>query len=155
MKNQTQSQSRIEINTHTEHLVQKHNIDLLFFNWKESYLVLNEEKRKQGNKKEKPTQSLIHLIMTVKMTRRSNYNLSWRKLHINKITAVKPQIKGRSTWKAYQLSTMIFHLQFNLAILFQRQDKFLLFTTKIIEMFELHASTQACQGCELLNIKRQ
>ena len=40
--NQTQSQSRNEINTHTEHLVQKHN-DLLSL--KRSYLVLNEEKK--------------------------------------------------------------------------------------------------------------
>ena len=45
--NQTRSQSRNEINTHTEHLVQKHN-DLLSL--KRSYLVRNGEKRKQGNK---------------------------------------------------------------------------------------------------------
>ena len=50
--NQTRSQSRNERNTHTEHLVQKHN-DLLQF--KRSYLVLNEQKIKQGNKKEKLT----------------------------------------------------------------------------------------------------
>ena len=41
---QTQSQSCNEINTHTEHLVQKHNN---FLSSKRSYLVLNEEKRKQ------------------------------------------------------------------------------------------------------------
>ena len=39
---QTRSQSCNEINTHTEHLVQKHN-DLLQL--KRSYLVLNEEKK--------------------------------------------------------------------------------------------------------------
>ena len=55
--NKTRSQSRNEINTHTEHLVQKHN-DLLSL--KRSYLVLNEEKRIQGNKKEKLTE-LLHL----------------------------------------------------------------------------------------------
>ena len=43
-------------------------------------------------------------------------------------------------WKAYQLSTMILHLQFNLAIQFQRQGEILLLTIKIFEMFELHAS---------------
>ena len=43
-------------------------------------------------------------------------------------------------WKAYQLSTMILHLQFNLAIQFQRQREILLLTLKIFEMFELHAS---------------
>ena len=39
---QSRSQSRNEINTHTEHLVQKHNN----FLWlKRSYLVLDEEKK--------------------------------------------------------------------------------------------------------------
>ena len=46
-------------------------------------LVLNEEERKQGNKKEKLTESL-HL--TVKIARRSNYNIDLRKLRVNKIT---------------------------------------------------------------------
>ena len=45
---QTRSQSRNEINTHTKHLVQKHN-DLLQL--KRSYLVLNEEKNKETRKK--------------------------------------------------------------------------------------------------------
>ena len=66
--NQTRSQSRNEINTHTKHLVKKHN-DLLWL--KRSYLVLNEEKRKQGNKKEKLTESL-HLKM--KIARKLNDN---------------------------------------------------------------------------------
>ena len=47
-------------------------------------LVLNEQKRKQGNKKEKLTQSL-HL--TVKKARRSNYNIDLWELRKNKITA--------------------------------------------------------------------
>ena len=38
-------------------------------------MVLNEEKRKQGNKKEKLTESL-HLM--VKIARRSNYNIGLR-----------------------------------------------------------------------------
>ena len=46
-------------------------------------MVLNEEK-KQGDKKEKLTESL-HL--TVKIARRSNYNIDLRKLRVNKITA--------------------------------------------------------------------
>ena len=47
---QTQPQSRNEIYGHTEHLVQ---------NTKEAIiLVLNEEQRKHGNKKEKLTESL-------------------------------------------------------------------------------------------------
>ena len=44
-------------------------------------MVLNEEK-KQGDKKEKLTESL-HL--TVKIARRSNYNIDLRKLCVNKI----------------------------------------------------------------------
>ena len=47
-------------------------------------LVLNEQRRKQGNKKEKLTESL-HL--TVKKARRSNYNIDLREHHKNKITA--------------------------------------------------------------------
>ena len=43
---------------------------------KRSYLVLNEEK-KHGEKKEKLTESL-HL--TVKIARRSNYNIDLRKI---------------------------------------------------------------------------
>ena len=64
---QTQSQSCNEINTHTEHLVQKQS------NFLRSYLVLNEEKRKQGNTKEKLTESL-HLM--VKITTRLNDNMT-------------------------------------------------------------------------------
>ena len=61
---QTRSQSR------TEHFVQKH---IVFFYLMRSYLVLHEEKRKQGNKKEKLTESL-HLM--VKIARRSNDNMT-------------------------------------------------------------------------------
>ena len=56
---QTRSQSHNKINAHVEHLVKK----------KTGYLVLNEEKRKQGNKKVKLTE-LLHL--RVKTARRSN-----------------------------------------------------------------------------------
>ena len=52
---------------------------------KSSYLVLNEEK-KQGDTKEKLTESL-HL--TVKIARRSNYNIDLRKLRVNKIISCR------------------------------------------------------------------
>ena len=45
-------------------------------------MVLNEEK-KQGEQKKKLTESL-HL--TIKIARRSNYNIDLRKLRVNKIT---------------------------------------------------------------------
>ena len=50
---------------------------------KRSCLVLDEEKRKQGSKKEKLTESLQ---LTVKIARRSNYNIGLMELRINKIT---------------------------------------------------------------------
>ena len=53
---------------HTRNTSKTHLLQL-----RRSYLVLNEEKRKQENKKEKPTKSL-HL--THEMTRGSNYNLN-------------------------------------------------------------------------------
>ena len=114
--NQTRSQSRNEINTHTEHLVQKHN-DLLYL--KRSYLVLNEEK-KQGDKKEKLTDSLY---LRVKIARRANYNIDLRKLRVNKITCRRwPQ--SSSKWKTYRLSAMILHSQLNVAFRFRRQEQF-------------------------------
>ena len=62
---QTRLQSRNQINTHTEHLVQKHNN---FLSLNRSYLVLDE-----GNKKEKLTESLC---LMVKITRRLNDNMT-------------------------------------------------------------------------------
>ena len=49
---------------------------------KRNYLVLNEEKKKKENQKEKLIESL-HL--TVKIARRSNYNIDLRKLRVNKL----------------------------------------------------------------------
>ena len=54
---QTRSQSRNEINTHKENLVQKHNKILKL---KKSYLVLNEEKEKR-RKQEWKTSRIITL----------------------------------------------------------------------------------------------
>ena len=54
---------------------------MICFNWKEAIWSLT--KKKTRNKKEKLTESL-HL--TVKIARRSNYNIDLRKLRVNKIT---------------------------------------------------------------------
>ena len=75
--NLTRSQSRNEINTHTEH-----KNTMICFNWKEAIWSLTK-KKKRGNKKEKLTKSLL---LTVKIARRSNYNIDLRKLRVNKIT---------------------------------------------------------------------
>ena len=74
---QTRSQSRNEINTHTEHLVQKHND--LSKNWKKAIWSLTKKKTREPEIKES-----LHL--TVKIARRSNYNIDLRKLRVNKIT---------------------------------------------------------------------
>ena len=55
---------------------------MICFNLKKAIWSLNK-KKKQGHKKEKLTESL-HL--TVKTARRSNYNIDFRKLRVNKIT---------------------------------------------------------------------
>ena len=52
------------------------------FSWKEAVWSLTK-KKKQGDEKEKLIESL-HL--TVKIARRSNYNIALRKLRVNKIT---------------------------------------------------------------------
>ena len=64
---------------------------MICFNWKEA--VLSWTKKKQGNKKEKLTESL-HL--TVKIARRSNNKIDLRKLRVNKITGHRnqPQSQG-------------------------------------------------------------
>ena len=55
---------------------------MICFSWKEVIWSLTK-KKKQGHKKEKLTESL-HL--TVKIARRSNFNIDLRKLRVNKIT---------------------------------------------------------------------
>ena len=71
-KYQTRSQSR-KWNKHTHGTLSSKT------QW---FALINEEKR-QGDKKEKLTE-LLHL--TVKIVRRSNYNIDLRKLRVNKIT---------------------------------------------------------------------
>ena len=54
---------------------------MICFNSKEAIWSLT--KKKQGNKKEKLTESLL---LRVKIARRSSYNTDLRKLRVNKIT---------------------------------------------------------------------
>ena len=83
-------------------------------------MVLNEEE-KQGDKKEKLTESLH---FTVKIARRSNYNIDLRKLRVNKIT-------GRRNHSS-------FAIQFSISV--SKTRAILLFKIKInlIEMLELN-----------------
>ena len=79
----------------------------MYFFWS-----LKKKKKKQGNKKEKLTESL-HL--TVKMARRSNYNIDLRKLRIYKTKSL-PKPQSGSKLKTYRLSAMItsFAVQFSI-----------------------------------------
>ena len=92
---QTRSQSRNEINTHTEHVKNM----TIYFNSKEAIWPLMKKKE---NKKEKLTES-FHLM--VEMTRRSNYNLDLRKLCINKIT--ESQGAGGGGYSGFQVTGVI------------------------------------------------
>ena len=104
------------------------------FNWKEAIWSLTK-KKKQGDKKEKLTESL-HL--TVKIARSSNYNIDLRKLRVNKITSRRTTkrlwIKNLPTLR----NDSSFAVQFSISI--SKTMAILLYTMKIIEMFELHAS---------------
>ena len=103
---------------------------------KRSYLVLNEGKKKQGNKKEKLTE-LLHL--TVKIVRRSNYNIDLRKLRVNKIT-------GRRNHKAAPIENLPTHcndssfaVQFSISVSKTRAILLFKIKIKLIEMFARNA----------------
>ena len=117
----------IEISTYTEHLVQKHN-DFLQLKW--SYLVLNEEKRKQRNKKEKLTESLTII------TRRSNDNVTL----VSETSHKQNLCENHKAALNENLPTLriAFAVQFSNSV--WKTRAILLFMIKIIEMFELHAS---------------
>ena len=85
-------------------------------------MVLNEEKRKQGNKKEKLTESL-HL--TVKIARRSNDNMTFLQT-----------LRNVSSF-AIQFSNLV-----------SKTRAIFLFTIKIIELFELHAGMPPMRSAE-------
>ena len=81
----------------------------------------------------------------VKIGRRLNYNIDLIKLRINKITV------ETSKWLLMKnLPTLgndsSFKVQFSYSVLKTRA--ILLFMIKIIEMFELHASTQGMRSAE-------
>ena len=97
-----------------------------------SYLVLNEEKRQQGNKKEKLTES-SHL--TVKIGRRlNNMTLVSKTSHKqNHCGNHKAALNEKPTDSPQRF---LIHS----AISVSKKRAIFLFTIKIIEMFELHAS---------------
>ena len=109
---------------------------------KRSYLVLNEEKRKQGNKKEKLTESL-HL--TVKIARKLNDNqtlvseTSHKQNHCgNHKAALNEKPTDSPQWFFIRSSNSVS----------KTSRAIFLFTIKIIEMFELHASMPPMRSAE-------
>ena len=124
---QTWSQSSNETNAHAEHLVKKRN--KISFNWKEaiwSLKTVKEEKRKQGNKKEKLTESLHLTQLTVllkKVELQHDIAFGLRIETSHKQNHCRNHMSG-SKWKTYRLSAMILHSQVNLAIQFRRQGQF-------------------------------
>ena len=108
-------------------------------------MVLNEEKKKQGDKKENLTESL-HL--TVKIARRSNYNIDLRKLRVNKSPAAETTkglyMKNLPTLR----NDSSFAVQFSISV--SKTKAILLFKIKIklIEMFELHERIPGMRSAE-------
>ena len=109
-------------------------------------MVLNEEK-KQGDKKEKLTESL-HLM--VKIARRSNYNIDLRKVCVNKITGRrnhKAALNEKRTARTYRNDSS-FAVQFSISV--SKTRAILLFKVKIklIEMFELNERVPLMRSAE-------
>ena len=115
---------------------------MICFNWKETIWSLT--KKKQGNKREKRTESL-HL--TVKIARRSNYNIDLRKLRVNKITghrnhtaALNEKPTHSPQW--FFIRSSIFSVSKTRAILLFK------IKIKLIEVFELHERMPGMQSTE-------
>ena len=96
-------------------------------------MVLNEEK-KQGDKKEKLTESL-HL--TVKIARRSNYNIDLRKLRVNKITGHRNHKAALNENLPTLHNDSSFAVQFSMSVSKTRAILLFKIKIKLIEMFEL------------------
>ena len=113
-------------------------------------MVLNEEKKNNNNNKETRKQErkanrIITVHFTVKIAGRSNYNIDLRKLRINKITAEttkRIQMKNLPTLR----NDSSFEVQLSISV--SKTRAILLFTIKIIDMFELHASMPVMQSAD-------
>ena len=115
------------------------------FSWKEAIWSLT--RKKQGNEKEKLTESL-HL--TIKIARRSNYNIDLRKLHVNKITGRRnhkeaPNEKPIDSPQWFSIPSSIL---FSISLSKTRGILPFKIKIKLIEMFEPH---KECQGWDPLN----
>ena len=106
-------------------------------------MVLNEEKRKQGNKKEKLTESL-HL--TVKIARRSNDNMTLVSETSHKQNHCRNHKAALNEKPTDSPNDSSFAVQVNISV--SKMRAILLFTIKIIVMFELHASIPGMRSAE-------
>ena len=117
---------------------------MIFFNWKEAIWSLTK-KKKQGDKKENLTESL-HL--TVKIARRSNYNIDLRKLSVNKITGRRNHKAALNEKPTDSPQYSSFAVQFSIRV--AKTRAILLFKIKItlIEMFELNERMPGMRSAE-------
>ena len=107
-------------------------------------MVLNEEK-KQGNKKEKLTESLL---LTVKIARRSNYNIDLRKPRVNKITGHQNHTAALNEKPTHSRNDSSFAVQFSISVSKTRAILLFKIKIKLIEMFELHERMPGMQSAE-------
>ena len=94
-------------------------------------MVLNEEKRKQGSKKEKLSESLH---MTVEIARRSNDNMTF----VSETSHKQNHCGNHKAAQNENLPTLCNDSSFSNSV--SKTRVILQFTIKIAEMFELHAS---------------
>ena len=113
------------------------------FSWKEAIWSLT--RKKQGNKKEKLTESL-HL--TIKIARRLNYNIDVRKLHVTKSPAAETikrlQMKNLPTLR----NDSPFAVQFSISVSNRRAILLFKIKIKLIELFELNERMPGMRSAE-------
>ena len=107
-------------------------------------MVLNEEK-KQGDKKEKLTESL-HL--TVKIARRSNYNIDLTKLRVNKITGRRNHKVALNENLPTLRNDSSFAVHFSISVSKTRAMLLFKIKIKLIEMFELNERMPGMRSAE-------
>ena len=140
--NQTRSQSGNEINTHTEHLVQK--LIMICFNWKEAFWSLTKKKTRKQERK-------ANRIITLdgkNSNRRSNYNNDLRKLRVNKIIGRRNHKAALNEKPSDSPQYSSFAVQFSIPV--AKTRAILLFKIKItlIEMFELNERMPGMRSAE-------
>ena len=120
---------------------------MICFNWKEAIWSLTKKKRRKQERKAnriitkvsngfKPFTESLHL--TVKIARRSNYNIDLRKLRVNKITGRRNQKAAPNEKPTDSPQWFFFRSSISISVSQTRAIFLLKIKIKLIEMFELH-----------------